>query len=108
EPFIDFPPGWGNRAVVDQAFAAAGLDRQVTFEAGQFSMAAGLVRHGLGVAFLPASAAAGFPDLAAVAVTTPEPLRWPVSVATPSARRPGAAARAFVTELQHPAGHQAG
>lgn len=70
-------------------------------------MAAGLVRHGLGVAFRPASAAARFPDLMAVAVT-PELLRWPVSVAIPSARRPGAAARAFVTELQHPAGHPPG
>ncbi|MBO0818705.1 MAG: LysR family transcriptional regulator substrate-binding protein, partial [Actinobacteria bacterium] len=79
----------------------------VAFEAGQFSMAAGLVRHGLGVAFLPASATDGFPDLAAVAVT-PEPLSWPVSVAVPSGRRPGAAARAFLTELQHPAAHQAG
>jgi DNA-binding transcriptional LysR family regulator len=29
EPFIDFPPGWGNRAVVDRAFAAAGRERQV-------------------------------------------------------------------------------
>ncbi|MDR0343545.1 MAG: AMP-binding protein, partial [Nocardiopsaceae bacterium] len=37
-----------------------------------------------------------------------EPLRWPVSVAIPSARRPRAAARAFVTELQHPAGHRPG
>lgn len=100
EPFVDFPPGWGNRAVIDRAFAAAGLDRQVAFEAGQFSVAAGLVRHGLGVAFLPASAAAGFRDLTAVAVT-PEPPRWPVSVALPSARRPTAAASAFVTELRH-------
>lgn len=36
ESFIDFPAGWGNRAVVDQAFAAVGLDRQVSFEVADF------------------------------------------------------------------------
>jgi DNA-binding transcriptional LysR family regulator len=43
--FIDFPPGWGNRAVVDRAFAAAGLDRQVPFEVADFAAAAGLIRR---------------------------------------------------------------
>ena len=33
EPFIDYPPGWGTRAFADRAFAAAGLDREVPFEA---------------------------------------------------------------------------
>jgi DNA-binding transcriptional LysR family regulator len=63
ETFVDFPPGWGNRMAVDRAFAVAGLDRQVPFEVADYASAAGLVRHGLGIAFLPASAAAGFTDL---------------------------------------------
>src|SRR5438128_1066295 len=58
EPFIDYPPGWGTRAFADQAFAAAGLDREVLFEAAEFTVAINLVRGGLGVAFLPASVAA--------------------------------------------------
>ena len=45
ETFIDFPLGWGNRAVVDRAFAAAGLDRQVLFEVADFAAAAGLIRN---------------------------------------------------------------
>src|SRR5260370_965840 len=55
EPFIDFPPGWGNRAVADRAFAAAGLDREVPFEAADFTAVIDLVRGGLGIALLPAS-----------------------------------------------------
>ena len=54
ESFIDFPPGWGNRAVADRAFAAAGLDREVPFEAADFTSVIALVRAGLGIAFLPA------------------------------------------------------
>ena len=58
EPFIDYPPGWGNRAFADRAFAAAGLDREVLFEAAEFTVVINLVRGGLGVAFLLASVAA--------------------------------------------------
>lgn len=89
--------------MVDRAFAAAGLERQVTFETADFAAAAELVRHGLGIAFLPASVAAAFPDLAVTDVAGP-PLMWQVSVATPAHRRMSAATRAFVAELLQAAG----
>ncbi len=98
ESFVDFPPGWGNRAVVDRAFSAAGLDRQVPFEIPDFTAAAALVSTGLGIAFLPASAAGQLPDLANVEVTGTA-LRWGIAVATPVHRRISAAARAFVAQL---------
>jgi DNA-binding transcriptional LysR family regulator len=98
EPFIDFPPGWGNRAVVDRAFAAAALNRQVPFEVADFAAAAGLVRTGLGIAFLPASVAAALSDLAVIEITG-QSLVWGISVATPAHRRMSAAARAFLAEL---------
>jgi len=98
EPFIDFPHGWGNRAVVDRAFAAAGIDRQVPFEVADFAAATGLLRNGLGMAFLPASVATQQPGLAAVELTRPA-LTWEIYVATPAHRRPSAAARAFLAEL---------
>lgn len=101
ETFIDFPPGWGNRAVVERAFAGAGLERQVLYEAAGFAAAAGLVRHRLGLAFLPASAAAGAGDLARVRVAD-SALVWQVSVAAPAARRVAAAARAFLAALPPP------
>ncbi len=98
EPFIDFPPGWGNRAVADRAFAAAGLNRQVPFEVADFDAAAGLVRNGLGIAFLPASQAARLSDLTFVELSGAA-LTWRISVAAPAYRRMPAAARAFLDEL---------
>jgi DNA-binding transcriptional LysR family regulator len=97
EDFVDFPPGWGNRTVADRAFAAAGLDRRVPFEVIEFSSAAGLVRNGLGVAFIPQSAA-DLTGLTVIGLDGPA-LLWRVSLATPTARRLSAAARAFVAEL---------
>jgi DNA-binding transcriptional LysR family regulator len=97
EDFVDFPPGWGNRTVADRAFAAAGLDRRVPFEVTEFSSAAGLVRHGLGIAFIPQSAV-DLTRLNVIGLDGPA-LLWRISVATPTARRPSAAARAFVAEL---------
>jgi DNA-binding transcriptional LysR family regulator len=102
ERFVDFPPGWGNRMVVDRAFAAAGLGRQVPFEVADYASAAGMVRHALGIAFLPASAAAGFADVCVIEVAD-HPLTWGLSIATPTARRMSAAARAFLSELVPPA-----
>jgi DNA-binding transcriptional LysR family regulator len=97
EDFVDFPPGWGNRTLADRAFAGAGLDRRVPFEVAEFTSAAALVRNGLGLAFIPESAA-DLTGLAVIGLDGPA-LRWRVSVATPTARRLSAAARAFVAEL---------
>jgi DNA-binding transcriptional LysR family regulator len=101
ESFIDFPEGWGIRAIVDQAFAIAGLERQLSFEVADYPTAAGLVRHGLGVAFIPASVAAVMDGVARVPLS-PDPLTWRISVATASARRLPAAARAFMAQLAIP------
>ena len=102
EAFIDFPVGWGTRAVVDRAFAAAGIDRQVSFEVADYATAAGLVGNGLGVAFVPTSAAAS-PGQAGIArVRVDAPLDWRILVATAATRRASAAARAFLAELLAP------
>jgi len=99
EPFIDFPPGWGNRAVVDRAFAAAGLDREVPFEAPDFAAVINLVRGGLGIAFLPTTVAADLgADLDVIEICD-HTFTWVISVATPAGRRISAAARAILAEL---------
>ncbi|MGZ4433662.1 MAG: LysR substrate-binding domain-containing protein, partial [Trebonia sp.] len=97
ETFVDFPVGWGTRAIVDRAFAAAGIDRQVSFEVADYATAAALVGNGLGVAFVQASAARGLDEVARVAVDPP--LDWRILVATSATRRASAAARAFLAEL---------
>jgi DNA-binding transcriptional LysR family regulator len=102
EPFIDFPLGWGNRAVVDQAFAAAGLDREVPFEAADFTAVINLVRGGLGLAFLPATVAADLgADLDVIEIRD-HTFSWVISVVTPAGRRISAAARAILAELPEP------
>ena len=103
EPFIDYPPGWGNRAFADRAFAVAGLDREVLFEAAEFTMVINLVQGGLGVAFLPASVAASQGAGLAVIEISDHVFAWVVSVAVPSDRRLSAAASALLAELlPHP------
>jgi DNA-binding transcriptional LysR family regulator len=98
ETFVDYPTGWGTRAIVDRAFAAAGLERQVSFEVSEFGTATGLVRNCLGVAFVPTSAAPGMNGV--VPVQVPEvSLDWEILVATCTTRRPTAAARAFLAEV---------
>jgi DNA-binding transcriptional LysR family regulator len=98
EQFVDFPPGWGNRTAVDRAFLTQGIDRQVAFEVPDYTAAEGLVANGLGVSFIPASAAARMTGLRTVSVADCQ-LTWRVSLATPATRRLSAAARAFVAEL---------
>ena len=98
ETFVDFPVGWGTRAVVDRAFATAGIDRQVSFEVADYTTAAGLVATGLGVAFIPASTALGLEGLARVPVEGAA-MNWRILVATSATRRPSAAARALLAEL---------
>ena len=69
EPFVDFPAGTAGRSQTDQAFAAAGLRRDVAFEVTDADLMARLIRRGLGIGMLPATYAPQLPDLAAVDVT---------------------------------------
>jgi DNA-binding transcriptional LysR family regulator len=63
EVFVDLPPGSAARAESDEAFAAAGLTREVAFEVTTAYLTARLVEHGLGIAMLPSAHA---PQLAGV------------------------------------------
>src|SRR6185312_11990595 len=88
-------------------FALAGVERQVPFEVADFTGAGGLVRHGLGIAFLPASVAARLlaqQDLAAAPRLTctqlsDSDLIWPIYATTPRHRRMSAPAQAFLREV---------
>ncbi len=95
EPFIDHPTGWGTRASVDQAFAAARQQRTVAFEVGDTLGMLSLVRHRLGVAILPPSLVRESDAVRVVPLRGRAP-RWDVSLATGTTRPPSAAARAFV------------
>jgi len=55
ETFVDFVSGTPARAQSDQAFATAGLVRDVAYEAGVVELITRLVARGLGVALLPSA-----------------------------------------------------
>ena len=69
EAFVDFPAGTAGRAQSDQAFAAAGLGRDVAFEVTAPDLMARLVRRGLGVALLPSAYAPRLTGVAMIPVT---------------------------------------
>ncbi|MGW6903097.1 LysR family transcriptional regulator [Streptomyces sp. NPDC054940] len=72
ETFVDFVGGTPARAQSDQAFAAAGLVRDVAYEAGVVELITRLIARGLGIALLPSAfirpRAADDPGLALVPV----------------------------------------
>ncbi|MFD4195131.1 LysR family transcriptional regulator [Amycolatopsis thermoflava] len=89
EEFVDFPEGSPGRTQSDQAFAAAGLARNVAFEVTTADLMAGLVREGLGVAMLPSTYAPALAGVATVPVTDApariEHLVWSTAGLTPAA-----------------------
>lgn len=95
EPFVDFPAGYGNRILVDRAFAAAGLDRRVAIEVIDIGSAASYVREGLGISILPLFAVPDATGLILKRLTGAD-LDWPLGVAVSALRAPSAAARALL------------
>jgi DNA-binding transcriptional LysR family regulator len=95
EPFVDFPAGFGNRVVVDRAFAAAGAERHVAIEVIDISSGAAFVGEGLGVAVLPRFAVPESLGVVLLPVADAD-LDWPLGVATSAVRAPSAAARALL------------
>ncbi|MEU4539118.1 LysR family transcriptional regulator [Streptosporangium sp. NPDC023825] len=55
ERFVDFQPDWGTRDLVDDVFAAAGVERRVSLEVNDVHSLLDLVTFGLGVALVPQS-----------------------------------------------------
>ncbi|WAM19398.1 LysR substrate-binding domain-containing protein [Rhodococcus sp. JS3073] len=95
ETFVDFYPGWVTRDVVDQAMAAAHVERRVAFEVNDVHWLLDLVGYGLGVAVVPEvfshkKTAARFIPLAAAPT-------WHIAIATATGRHPNAAAKALLS-----------
>jgi DNA-binding transcriptional LysR family regulator len=96
EPFVDFPPGTAARAQTDEAFAAAGVRREVAFEITAPDFMARLIRQGLAIGMLPAAFADELPGLLSIRLSDAparvEHLIW-------SRFRPSPAATAFLSTL---------
>lgn len=90
EVFVDFPAGTAGRLQSDQAFAAAGLTREVAFEVTAAEFLERLVHEGLGIAFLPSTYTPHLSGVVTVPVTDApgriEHVVWNRSTVTPAAK----------------------
>jgi len=100
EVFVDLPAKTAGRAQSDQAFAAAGLSRDVAFEVTNADFMARLVREGLGIALLPSAYVPQVTGLTTIEVTD-APARVEYVVWSHASRTP--AATAFLALLDIPA-----
>jgi DNA-binding transcriptional LysR family regulator len=102
-PFVDSPQGFGNRILVDRAFASVGVDREVTLEVADIGTAVNFIRAGLGIGFLSPFLVNDHTDLEVLEVADYD-LRWQLTVATAANRRPSATTEAFLDLLRerHP------
>lgn len=97
ETFVDLPQGFGSRAVVDRAFAAADLTRSVSIEVGDGSVVADYVRQGLGIAIVPEAYARTDSIVRSLALTASSGLTWRMCLAAPRDRELGTAAKVLTT-----------
>ena len=95
EPFLDLVAQSSVRTLVDRAFGAAHIERQVAFELNDLPMLLELVAHGLGVTVLPRFMAG---DVRGVACVPIEPAisRWRLVLARRDRHPIGPAARALL------------
>jgi DNA-binding transcriptional LysR family regulator len=94
ERFVDMPEGWGVRMATDRAFAAAGIERTVSFELNDSASVIEFVREGLGVALLPGPMAASAPEVSQIQIDDAAP-SFDIYLAEPTGRRRTAAATAL-------------
>ncbi len=89
EVFVDLPAGTAGRSQSDQAFAAAGLTRDVAFEVTTADYITRLVAPGLAIAMLPAAYAPRLTDVVTIdipdAPTRIEYVIWNAATLAPAA-----------------------
>lgn len=103
ETFVDFAGGSAARAQSDEAFAAAGLRREVAFEVSGIELMARMIRHGLGIALLPAEFATELRGLKSVPITD-GPVRVELLVWTRFTPSPAATAFLALLNTDGPTG----
>jgi DNA-binding transcriptional LysR family regulator len=99
ETFIDFTPDWGPRMAVDRSFTAIAVRRRIGFEVNDVTMMLQLVKHGLGVGFIPEAIAEATPEVARLRFPRHEP-RLRYSVAVPTGGPISAAAQVLLGEIR--------
>ncbi len=105
EVFVDLPAGTAGRIQSDQAFSAAGLDRDVAFEVTTADYIARLVRPGLAVAMLPSAYAPQLDGVVTIEVAD-APARVEYVIWSRVGRTPAATAFLAVLGITAPDRHE--
>ncbi|MDG0835990.1 LysR family transcriptional regulator [Roseateles saccharophilus] len=100
EPLLSLAGGSGNRALLDEQFAQAGIAPRVIHEAAHIWALTGMVEAGLGCALVPAMVARPAPAGVAVVALRGQPLRRKITLLTPVERRLTPLAQRLLPELR--------
>ncbi|MGW4245413.1 LysR family transcriptional regulator [Nocardia sp. NPDC004722] len=92
--FIDYPPGWGIRAICDELFPT----RDPVIEVADQAFAVELAAKNFGVALIPRSVALLSPEVP-YAEFAPRPLPWKLCIGHAADRTPSNAARTVIEAL---------
>lgn len=95
EPFIEMHHGWVTRHVTDEAFAGAGIQRNVVCAVDDIYLYVRMVEAGLGVAIMPRVRIPGVQSISYVSLAQPLP-DWQLVAAVAGAEPANAAARVFL------------
>lgn len=95
---IDTPRGFGNRVILDRAFADAGLTRTVSTELSDLTSIPRFVAAGLGVAIIPAAAPITVPGVAVRPLAGPS-LTWTMTAISSASTPPSPAVEALLELL---------
>ncbi|MFC4241747.1 LysR family transcriptional regulator [Gryllotalpicola reticulitermitis] len=96
--FIEYPLGWGNRAVADAWFEASFTPRVIRTEVTHFDLAVDLVARSLGVTLLPRQAVPDDPRIRRIPIAG-GPL-WTVGIARSTHRPVSIATRTLIEYLR--------
>ncbi|RKR75856.1 LysR family transcriptional regulator [Frondihabitans australicus] len=98
QSFVDSPVGYGNRTIIDDAFAAAHLTRRVSLEVPDVGTASEFIRQGIGIGFLSDDL---IPNDLVVLDVSGVSLIWRLMFGTPTGRRASQPLQAFVRILEN-------
>ena len=107
EPMIELPAGWGTRTATDRSFAAAGVRRTIAYELNDTASVIDFIHHGLAIGMLPPSFVDGVEGITTVPVRHRVP-QFELAIATPTNRRPSAAARTLLETIKRQAADRTG
>ncbi|WP_165555525.1 LysR family transcriptional regulator [Kribbella pittospori] len=101
ERFVETPPQWAIRQLLDTAFDEAGIERDVVCEVNEWTMLLDLVSAGVGIALIPEGLALDTSAVRLVPLAGPDLVRR-VDLILPTGPAASPAARRFREYVTHP------